>query len=319
MTSAWFYDAEGHDEQIELKTARVETLAEHQLLWLDIERNDKKALGEAAEILGLLPTATRLIETPPNPPRIDNYEHFFQLSVPLPPRSAIKGARLDFIVGEKWLMTVRDGDVPFLAEFRKQDRGESFRGKLTPGALAASLLDWHLEEYQFELNDIQQQVDTIDANILSEADTRTPLATLAKMRSRVAQLRDTLGAHRPIIHGLLRPDFNPLAEKPEVPYFQALERHFERTEDAIDRARETVVGSFELYAARTAQQTNELVKVLTLVTVIIGLVGAVAGVFGMNFDTPIPHSGIVGFMSVVVGMFVLGTMVVVVARWRRWL
>ena len=50
-----------------------------------------------------------------------------------------------------------------------------------------------------------------------------------------------------------------------------------------DRAREIVVGSFGLHATRTAQDTNQPVKMLTHVTVVIGLIGAIPGIFGMNF------------------------------------
>ena len=48
---------------------------------------------------------------------------------------------------------------------------------------------------------------------------------------------------------------------------------FERLEDDIARARETMIGSFELYASRVAQDTNQLVKVLTVATVITGIIG----------------------------------------------
>lgn len=80
-----------------------------------------------------------------------------------------------------------------------------------------------------------------------------------------------------------------------------------------------IVGSFDLYATRTAQDTNQLVKLLTLVTVIIGLSGAIAGIFGMNFDTPITKTGLPGFIVTVSAMIVLGALLTIFAWHRKWL
>ena len=64
---------------------------------------------------------------------------------------------------------------------------------------------------------------------------------------------------------------------------------------------------------------SQLLKALTIATVITGIVGAVAGVFGMNFDTPIPHTGMNGFLLVTGGMLFASVALVAVALWRRWL
>ena len=59
-------------------------------------------------------------------------------------------------------------------------------------------------------------------------------------------------------------------------------------------------------------------KVLTIATVITGVIGAVAGVFGMNFDTPVAHSGLSGFLAVTGAMVAVSIGIVAVAIWRRW-
>ena len=318
VSKTWFYDAQGHDEQVELTREAVSGLDKQQLVWVDAERGDAAMLDLASDVLALDPESRRDFDTPSNAD-LRKFDGYFQFSVPLAPKTGDTDGRLDFVVGSNWLMTVRDGDVPYLARFREQDRGESFKGKLSPTAMAASLLDWHLEAFQIELTDIQKGVDEIDAEILSETHTRPPLKRLAEMRQRVSVLRNKLGDHAAIVHGLLRADFDPVADTPEAEHFRALERHFERTEDGIDRAREVVVGSFELYATRTAQDTNDLVRGLTVVTVIIGIAGAIAGVFGMNFETPFAKTGEVGFLAVTSLMIVIAVFIVVVAKRRKWM
>ena len=48
-------------------------------------------------------------------------------------------------------------------------------------------------------------------------------------------------------------------------------------------AREAIVGSFDVLIARGGQRTNEIMKVLTLASVILLPGALIAGVMGMNF------------------------------------
>ena len=89
--------------------------------------------------------------------------------------------------------------------------------------------------------------------------------------------------------------------------------------DAVEMARELVVGSFELFTTRSAQRTNDTMRVLTFVTVLLGTLAVVAGAMGMNFKAPLFDTGKTGFW-VTVGLMGLVTVVAtVVARWRKWM
>ena len=79
-----------------------------------------------------------------------------------------------------------------------------------------------------------------------------------------------------------------------------------------------LIGTFDVHMTRTAQRTNDVMRVLTLASVVLLPAVVVAGVMGMNFK--------VGFFDdpdsfwIVVGvMIVLAITTIVVARWRRWL
>ena len=102
-------------------------------------------------------------------------------------------------------------------------------------------------------------------------------------------------------------------------HFQALASRFERAVDEVEHTRDLVVGSFELFTSRSAQQTNDLVKALTFFTVIIGITAAVAGLFGMNFDPPFFQSGATGFFAVTGGLAILAIGAWVLGRRRGWI
>ena len=223
-----------------------------------------------------------------------------------------------FAVGPSWLLTASEKRPKFFDDFVQADQGETLKGKMTATAFMASLLMRHLDGFREEIAGVDVAIDKLDDAILRGREKRSPLAALAALRRRLANLRTILKTQRSVIHGLVAPDFVAHVSDTDRDFLVEVNRMFERLEDDVGRARETIIGSFELYASRVAQDTNQLVKVLTIATVITGVIGAVAGVFGMNFDTPFAHSGLQGFLLVTGAMVAASVGIILLALWRRW-
>jgi Mg2+ and Co2+ transporter CorA len=335
----FLYDARGHDREIELDRAVLAGLDEHSLLWIDLDGRDDREIGQVADALALTGECLRSL-TASGEPTLENYGTFFRLAVEaapqhapaehddadpyappfeLAPGHAAQGARVDFIVGKGWLVTVHDEPVQFLNRFREQDKAETVIGLLTPQALAASLLDWHLGAFFEEVSRIEATVDRLDEKVLREATRKGLLGRMVAIRRRVARLRRLLVRQRDIFYGLSRPDFALITDAGATPFYEALANRFERALDEVERARDLVTGSFELFTSRSSEQTNDLVKVLTFLTAIIGFCAAVAGLFGMNFDPQLFNTGLTGFLTVTGSLLLISIVSVIIARHRGWI
>ena len=88
---------------------------------------------------------------------------------------------------------------------------------------------------------------------------------------------------------------------------------------AVEGARELVLGSFNVYATRTAQRTNDTMKVLTLVTVLLLPGSLIAGLLGMNVIVPLDKDNPLSFWVVIAGVAALAAVITFIARRRRWL
>ena len=133
-----------------------------------------------------------------------------------------------------------------------------------------------------------------------------------------------LAPHRRVFGALARPDFRPdqatdVRGQDPNRAFRALEQRFERAMDAVENARDLVVGSFELFTSRSAQRTNATMGVLTFVTVLSGVMAVIVGTLGMNFKAPLFDTGTTGFWSTVAAMAVIAVGGTVLARWKKWL
>ena len=330
---AYFYDADGRDRQIRLEDVSIDALISDNLLWVDIDSRDRDQLERVRSLLSLRPDVWKPDD--PSRPQLENYGDYFRFSVCTAPtadrigeerpsapveESGVPGSvRVDFVVSERWLVTVHDVEVPCLTRFREQDKAETLIGLLTGQALAASLLDWHLGEYFHEVSRIEESVDKLDERVLREPASRILLGRIVALRRRVSKLRSLLVAQREVFYGLSRPDFALVTDSGAAPFFEALVARFERAVDEVERTRDVVLGSFELFTSRTGQQTNDLVKILTFLTAIVGFCAAIAGLMGMNFKLKFFETGMTGFSLVTGGLVVVALVSVAYARHREWI
>ncbi|MCW1403457.1 CorA family divalent cation transporter [Novosphingobium sp. MW5] len=209
----------------------------------------------------------------------------FCLSVPAVPNEAGHSEdQMILVVGRNWLVTLSDKPMSLVERYLDCDTGETLKGSLTATALAVSLLMAHFEAFHEHLAAIEQRLDALDEQVFRSRQRHDPLNTLAVLRRHTARLRGIIADHRRAIATLDRPDFGPAVDDSDREHLTHLAEAYRRLVDAVDRTRDTVLSSYDLYATRVAQNTNRLLQRLTVITVGIGLIGALAGIFGMNFS-----------------------------------
>lgn len=260
---------------------------------------------------GLPDDIQEAVTTDPVSTNLEIFDSCYRFFVPVPDLSTAKTSDVQFVVGKSCLVTLAAIRPEFMDRFVDTDRGETLNGRLTASALAAARLSELLDTYRVAIAGIDKEIDTLDESILSVRETKTPLKKLATLRRRLSKLGAAVGEVGSTVHALTRPDFLAHIDSEDHVHFEAISRTVDRLDDGIARARETIIGSFDLYTTRVAQETNQLVKSLTIATVITGIVGCAAGVFGMNFDTPFFHSG-------QVGLLLISLTIIAIAIWRRW-
>ena len=328
---AFRYDSKGHDQDVDLSAEQVGAIRDNQLLWVDVGQPEESDLQTLEEILSIdRSSIDRIVKG--SRPRVDQYPNYLQFSVVAASASKVKAGGptrhnaapekddlLHFLVAKQWIVTIHCGELEFFEDFRAKDRAETAIGELSTDDFAASLLDLHLEAFFDEIAKIEELVDALDEQALTNPSGSMLLARMVAVRRRVAKLRSSLAAQRAVFYSLSRPDLQVASETKSSPHLKVLIGRYERALDEAEHARDLVVGSFELFASRTAQQTNELVQILTYLTAIIGICAAVAGLFGMNFETGFFGSGDFGFYATIIGLLILTIVATAIARWREWI
>jgi magnesium transporter len=319
---AYLYNADGTDQEIEFDEKLIRKLTDRQLLWVDISGREEQDIESVAAILKLNKQSVKNLLNPLDRPRLDIYGEYFQVyavALEQEKKSKYKPVPLDLFCGPNYVITVHPEDIEFLEDFKDQIKGDTKLGMLTAESLVASLLEWHITSYFRVLEKLEIEVDKLDEEILLSSPERSFLPELVKLRNRVSRLRRLLAPHRDVFYALSRPDFVLLADSESAPHFKTLNDRFERAMDSIETARDLVISSFDLLTAKTAEYTNDVMKVLTFATVLLGATGVIAGILGMNFELAFFKSGLGGFWSVIGGMLFLIVGSTVFAKLKGWL
>jgi magnesium/cobalt transport protein CorA len=320
---AYLYDADGSDEEVQLKDVELKKLTGKKLLWVNILKRDEKLIRETAAKLDLTNLPVKSILDIEERPKVDKFEKFcriFIISVATTKKTGkFKRVPIDFIVGENFVLTIHDGGVEYFIEFRKREKGETNIGELNSKSFLISLLDMHILSYFRALETVEENVDKFDEKILKE-DLKTSdfLTEMVSLRQNVSNLRRWLTPHRDVFYALARPDFFPEDPEKAANNFHLLNQHFESVVDSIEVGRDTVLSLFDLFATKAARKLDRVMHRLTFITLIVGTMGVIAGVLGMNFDLAFfkdPN----GFWMAVGLMGVLAICLTLAARFMRWL
>jgi Mg2+ and Co2+ transporter CorA len=167
---------------------------------------------------------------------------------------------------------------------------------------------------------IEDEVDRLDAKSLHDDGRHELLDDLVALRRRIARLRRVLAVHRQVFAALGGAELAQVTDNPDsVPAFQAVAARFESAIGAVEASRDVLLGSFEVYMTRTAQRTNDVMKVLALATVLLLPGSLVAGLLGMNVVVPLPKDDPLSFWLVLAGVGLFALLILGIARARRWL
>ena len=308
---------DGSDEAIDLRAWGSRRLSQDELLWIDIESLDEGDLDVVRGAIRLSDDAAEALESEPGKPDATVLKDAVEVIVlPLADDDTQDPAPLRILMGNGWVITRHEVPMPSLDEHRARITDQREVGQLTSLEFLVSLLDWHVDSFFRAAEELEAEVDDLDDAALRRDDDL--LQDLVAMRRRIAKVRRIVSVHREVFAELMRPGFLTGLEEGESNALRHLADRLERAGEGVANVREMLIGTFDVHMTRTAQRTNDTMKILTLASVILLPSVVVAGIMGMNFKVPIFENSSLFF--VVVGfMAVMAVVTLLVARWRHWL
>jgi magnesium transporter len=315
---AVLYDATGEDREVHLTGDSPPKLGQKQLLWVDVDDRAEADLRLVAGAIGLEGEALQRLVREDHRARLLRLPDRVVLTIGAvdPEDEEVRRREVDLVIGPNHLVSVHDGPLVAFDEFRAEIEREPELGRLDAAGFTAGLLDAILAAYFRQIEAIEREIDELDEVAVRSRSEDTFLSAVVVLRRRIARLRRALAPNREALLPLERPDFELRSDLGSL--WPGVVQRLERAIDGVENARELLVGSFDLYLGRSSQRTNDVMKVLTLVSSILLPSVVLAGIMGMNFKLPF-FDETTNFFLVLGAMAVLAVAILAIARWRRWI
>jgi magnesium transporter len=314
------FDAEGEDSDVDLQDVEALTLGKRQLLWVDVLGPADEQVAGLLDRLGVPREAQPYLLRATGKPCADDHGGTLHVEVAaLVDPDDGEPISIVCLAGNGWVVTSHPEAVPFLDDFRERASGGSDLGALDAPSFLARVLEWQLTTYNVAIESIVERIDELDQGLLVSLQRHTDLLPqLVGLRRRIAQLRMQLAPHREVFARLASPELDHVSSAQSSEAFRALSRQVADVIATIEDTREMLLGSFDILMSRTSQRTNDVMKVLTIASVVILPSTLIAGVLGMNFhpaffDSPNLFWATLGVMALLICATLMA------ARRLRWI
>ena len=302
--------------------SRVGRVGRNSILWIDLDAPDPERVRQLVDGLDLEDETRERLENGDDRPffgEFDSYLHVVAFA-PSQDGDVTELVKVGCLVSDRWIATVHEQPVDVLDDFRERAGGSGDIGKLDGPEFLADLLEWVLTGYLGAFEAIELELEEFDTRVMGGEfeEPEHELERLVELRRDVGALRRALVSHRMMFLALTRPEIDAVTSSKHTERFRELQGRLEEVVQAARDSRDSVVGSFDVLVARTGQRTNEIMKVLTLGTVLLLPGALIAGVMGMNFRIGLFDNGWL-FWVVCAAILALATVTLFAARKRRWI
>lgn len=321
MLTAFVFDEE-QSEQPEDWGAALERLDRGQLLWVAAQDPTKEEVASLSDTLELGDEiARRLREQPSSASVADEGERLhvtlYAVSSDGDPPTIVP---VECVLGLNWIVTVHRKKVEVLDEFLERAEGGGQVGGLDAPSFVATIFEWVIASYLRAFEAVERELEELDARVMTDTpkEVADELARLVELRRTIGRLRRALSPHREVAVSLSHPELDALSSEESAQRFAGLEQRVTQALDAAREMKESTFGSFDLLVTRIGQRTNDIMKVLTLVTVILLPATLLSGIMGMNFQVGLFDLTWI-FWIVIAAMVGIAVVVLSIARGRDWI
>lgn len=296
--------------------------------WINIDGlGDIDLLRQLGDHFQIHPLALEDVLNTAQRPKIERFAtHFFIVSemIYFDQADELSFEQVSLFLGDHYVITLQEeqGHDVFDHVRERLRSGRGYSRKMKADYLAYALLDATVDQIFPVLESVGDSIEEVEEELL-ERPTRGPLKKLYEAKRLLLHLRRAAWPHREIFNTLIRDDTGLVGRETQI-FLRDCYDHTTQIIDIIESYRDLNAGLMDLYLSSLGFRTNEIMRVLTVVSVMFIPLTFLAGVYGMNFNTAekwnMPELnwpfGYVAFWSL--SLLIVGTMALVFKR-KKWL
>ena len=299
-------------------------LSHRGLTWIHLDTPDAERATTLAERYGWHALDVEDVLSKRQRPKIDDYPGYLfgVLHFPVYDKRVqrLNAAELDFFLGPDYLVTLPTVELlPVTRLFQRCLDDEELRDQLFgkgSGYLLYHVLD-DLFDYCFPILDkIGHKLDRFEDEMF-EGRSEEIVRDISNVKQEIISYRKIIKPERSTLRVLERHTERFLPENLEL-YYDDIVDAAERIWDLLDNYKEVVEALEDTNESVISHRQNDVLRVLTIFSVVLLPLTLITGLFGMNVRFPGFESG-TAFWGIVAAMVVVLVGLIGFFRYKRWL
>jgi magnesium transporter len=189
---------------------------------------------------------------------------------------------LNFFLGKNYLVTFHEQPLKSIQNTADRCVKSTVHIARAPDRVAHTLLDAIVENYKPALDELSLEIAELEDEVLQHPSKKV-LNKLIHIKKEVLHLRQIIGPQREVLSRFARGDFK-LIRAHLVPYYRDVYDGLYHISELAQNYTDTLTGILQVYLNMSSNQTGEVVKLLTMITLITTPMMMIGTWYGMNFE-----------------------------------
>jgi magnesium transporter len=316
------YDAHSFQER-EIELSDLDSIQSSRVSWINIGGlGDVETLQKVGEHFRIHPLALEDVFNTGQRPHLDEYDD--QLFIVLQmayeeTEGELVFEQVSLLLGKHYVITIQeDAAADVFEPVRKRLReGLGNARFLHSDYLAYTLIDAVIDQF-FPLSEaLGDSIESMEEELLT-APNRDKLEKIHEFRQVLAQLRRAVWPAREVLARLLRDESGLIAEKTK-PFLRDCLDHVLAIADLLETYRDITTSFMDLYVSSLSMRTNDIMRVLTIISSIFIPLTFIAGLYGMNFAKMPELHWRFGYPGVLIVMLAVAGGMILFFKRKNWL
>jgi magnesium transporter len=270
----------------EFDKIRSQATEPEDFVWVGLYKPSAGELNEVAEAFGLHPLAVEDALKAHQRPKLERYDDSLFLTLKtlwyVDAEDAVETGEINLFAGHDFVITVRHGRGSELHSARSRLEGQESVLTHGPSSVIYAVCDSVVDGYREVLDELQVDVDEIEASVFSPERTDDSARIyvlkreIAEVRRAVLPLREPMRKFSDgSVHGM---------DSEASPFFRDVLDHLNQGADVLDTLDNLLSTAFDAYLARVTVQQNDDMRKISAGVALAAAPTLIAGVYGMNFQ-----------------------------------
>ena len=296
-----------------------------KLTWIDVQSPSLALLEEMRDTYGFHDLDIEDCLSENQRSKIDEYDDYLFIILHFPfydkRKQLVVSEEIDIFISNNTLVTVHDGTFrPFVDLYEASQKSAAEKKRIMghgSGFLLYEIID-NMYGSAFPILDrLEKSVASLERTVFSWGQQKDMLRDILNTKKNIIAMRRVIQPQRRVVAQIEHKNKKFLPESLEI-YFDDVVDKIEKAWSSLENLKELIESVQDTNESIISHRTNEVIKILTIFSVVISPLTFLTGLYGMNVGLPLADNPFV-FLGILGVMVLVISFMVVLFKHKRWI